>query len=306
MARGETHGPAGDAARRALPRRRRPREPLRRDGPACRAPPGRAAPLHRDRPRLRADPDRGGRGVVAELPRRATTSSSPTARTSAPPTPPCRSCASRGRRRGRPSCPTCGRAPTSPTRRSSRPSPPGRTRARTSASAATTYRWSKHVNFLRFLDLPQHTPTRLRLAMESRRRGGGRAPRGPRVGSRRLRGRSRATSRRTVASCSARAASSRSRRTSTCGRAAGGSATGASATSAAGRPVVTQETGFSKLIPTGEGLFAFATREEIVDAFARDRARTTRGTGRRRAASPRSTSGRSRCSRRLLADAGLG
>jgi hypothetical protein len=38
---------------------------------------------------------------------------------------------------------------------------------------------------------------------------------------------------------------------------------------AAGRPVVTQETGFSKLIPTGEGLFAFETREEIVDAFAR-------------------------------------
>jgi hypothetical protein len=36
---------------------------------------------------------------------------------------------------------------------------------------------------------------------------------------------------------------------------------------AAGRPVVTQDTGFGKFIPTGEGLFAFNTIEEIVSAF---------------------------------------
>lgn len=36
---------------------------------------------------------------------------------------------------------------------------------------------------------------------------------------------------------------------------------------AAGRPVVTQDTGFGKFIPTGEGLFAFNAMEEIVAAF---------------------------------------
>jgi glycosyltransferase involved in cell wall biosynthesis len=38
---------------------------------------------------------------------------------------------------------------------------------------------------------------------------------------------------------------------------------------AAGKPVVTQETGFSKFVPTGEGLFAYSTLEEAVDALAR-------------------------------------
>jgi len=36
---------------------------------------------------------------------------------------------------------------------------------------------------------------------------------------------------------------------------------------AAGRPVVTQETGFSKYIPTGQGLFAFTAKDEILAAF---------------------------------------
>jgi hypothetical protein len=36
---------------------------------------------------------------------------------------------------------------------------------------------------------------------------------------------------------------------------------------AAGKPVVTQETGFSKYIPTGRGLFSFSTADEVVAAF---------------------------------------
>ncbi|MBM4258856.1 MAG: hypothetical protein FJ147_23505 [Deltaproteobacteria bacterium] len=36
---------------------------------------------------------------------------------------------------------------------------------------------------------------------------------------------------------------------------------------AAGKPVVTQETGFSKYVPTGQGLFAFSTPDEILAAF---------------------------------------
>jgi hypothetical protein len=36
---------------------------------------------------------------------------------------------------------------------------------------------------------------------------------------------------------------------------------------AAGRPVITQDTGFGKILPTGEGLFAFNTMDEILAAF---------------------------------------
>jgi hypothetical protein len=36
---------------------------------------------------------------------------------------------------------------------------------------------------------------------------------------------------------------------------------------AAGRPVITQDTGFANLLPTGEGLFAFRERDEILAAF---------------------------------------
>ena len=37
---------------------------------------------------------------------------------------------------------------------------------------------------------------------------------------------------------------------------------------AAGRPCIVQDTGFSGIIPTGRGLFAFDTLEEAVVAFA--------------------------------------
>src|SRR5205085_10322762 len=36
---------------------------------------------------------------------------------------------------------------------------------------------------------------------------------------------------------------------------------------ASGRPVITQETGFSNILPTGQGLFAFQTMEQILDAL---------------------------------------
>jgi hypothetical protein len=36
---------------------------------------------------------------------------------------------------------------------------------------------------------------------------------------------------------------------------------------ASGRPVVTQDTGFGSVLPTGEGLFAFNMMEEILEAF---------------------------------------
>ncbi len=36
---------------------------------------------------------------------------------------------------------------------------------------------------------------------------------------------------------------------------------------AAGRPVITQDTGFGKFLPTGEGLFSFTTMDDILTAF---------------------------------------
>jgi hypothetical protein len=36
---------------------------------------------------------------------------------------------------------------------------------------------------------------------------------------------------------------------------------------AAGRPVITQDTGFQCALPTGEGLFAFNTEDEVLAAF---------------------------------------
>ena len=38
---------------------------------------------------------------------------------------------------------------------------------------------------------------------------------------------------------------------------------------AAGRPVITQETGYSTFLPTGKGLFAFSTMDDILDALDR-------------------------------------
>jgi len=40
---------------------------------------------------------------------------------------------------------------------------------------------------------------------------------------------------------------------------------------AAGRPVITQDTGFGNILPTGEGLFAFSTTEEALEAVERIR-----------------------------------
>ena len=74
---------------------------------------------------------------------------------------------------------------------------------------------------------------------------------------------------------------------------------------ATGRPVVTQETGFSNVLPTGEGLFGFTTMEEVLEAVDRinsDYARHCRAASR----IAREYFDHEVVLRRLLADAGLG
>ena len=64
---------------------------------------------------------------------------------------------------------------------------------------------------------------------------------------------------------------------------------------AAGKPVVTQDTGFGKFVPTGEGLLAFETRGGGRGRARRGQSRLRRGTAGPRAGSPRNTSPPSGC-----------
>src|SRR4030095_700089 len=74
---------------------------------------------------------------------------------------------------------------------------------------------------------------------------------------------------------------------------------------AAGRPVVTQDTGFGTFVPTGSGLFAYATMDEAIDALARITADyAAHGAGARQVAAD--AFGAGPVLRRFLADAGLG
>jgi hypothetical protein len=165
------------------------------------------------------------------------------------------------------------------------------------------YQWTKHVNFLHFLDLPRRTPQRFRLAMnpldaavEARIRAAGWELVDPAPISRDIdayrdfiygaRGEF------TVAKdIYVRPRSGWFSDRSVCYL-------------AAGKPVVTQDTAFGKFVPTGEGLFAYATMEEAVDALARIDADYARhGAAARRIAAEHF--GAAPVLGRLLADAGL-
>jgi hypothetical protein len=166
-----------------------------------------------------------------------------------------------------------------------------------------TYQWSKHVNFLRFLDLPQRTPQPFRLAM---------APGDPAVAAR-----VRAAGWELVdpAPLSGDLDAYRdfiagSRGEFTVAKdiyvrpRSGWFSDRSVCYLAAGKPVVTQDTGFGKFIPTGEGLLAYSTMDEAVDALARINADYARhAAAARRVAEEAFAAGP--VLRRLLAAAGL-
>jgi hypothetical protein len=169
--------------------------------------------------------------------------------------------------------------------------------------AGETYQWSKHVNFLRFLDLPRRTAQPFRLAMApldpavaARVRDAGWELVDPVPVSRELDayrdfiGGSRGEF--TVAKdIYVRPRSGWFSDRSVCYL-------------AAGKPVVTQDTGFGKFVPAGEGLLAYSTIEEAVDALARINADYPRhAAAARRVAEEAFAAGP--VLRRLLADAGL-
>jgi len=167
-----------------------------------------------------------------------------------------------------------------------------------------TYQWSKHVNFLRFLDVPQHAAVqRFRLAMD---------PGDPAVVARlRAAGWELVDPRPPSADVDAyRAFIQGSRGEFTVAKdiyvrpRSGWFSDRSVCYLAAGRPVVTQDTGFGKLVPTGQGLIAYATMEEAVDALARiDADYATHCAAARRIAAEHF--GADRVLRRLLTDAQL-
>lgn len=130
-----------------------------------------------------------------------------------------------------------------------------------------TYYWSKQANFLRFQDLPRHTPQTLELALG--------CP--PEVRSL-MREKGWLVVDSVERSCDLEVykdyiSGSRGEFTvakdlyarTRCGWFSDRSV----CYLAAGRPVVTQDTGFGKFVPTGKGLFAFSTMDEAVEALAR-------------------------------------
>jgi len=166
-----------------------------------------------------------------------------------------------------------------------------------------TYQWSKHTNFLRFLDLPRQTPQPFRLAMkpespetEARVRAAGWDLVDPGPTSRDLDG--------------YRAFIQQSRGEFTVAKdiyvrpRSGWFSDRSVCYLAAGRPVVTQDTGFGKFVETGSGLFAFSTMDEAVEALARvNHDYAAHSAGARRVAAE--AFGAEPVLRRFLADAGL-
>jgi hypothetical protein len=167
-----------------------------------------------------------------------------------------------------------------------------------------TYEWSKHSNFLRFLDLPRRTAQPFQMAMkplnpevEARVRAAGWNLVDPEPTSRDLDG--------------YRAFIQGSRGEFTVAKdiyvrpRSGWFSDRSVCYLAAGRPVVTQDTAFGKFVPTGSGLFAYSTMEEAVEALQRINADyAAHSAGARRVAAD--AFGAEPVLRRFLADAGLG
>ena len=167
-----------------------------------------------------------------------------------------------------------------------------------------TYQWSKHVNFLRFLDLPRHAVGRFELAMDpvdpavtARLRDAGwtlvdpapisRDPERYRAFIRASRGEF------TVAKdIYVRPRSGWFSDRSVCYL-------------ATGRPVVTQDTGVGKFVPTGRGLLTYGTMEEAVEALRGIEADYVLHSAAARAIATEHFAAE-RVLGRLLADAGLG
>lgn len=131
------------------------------------------------------------------------------------------------------------------------------------------YRWSKHHEFLKFLDLPARTAQKFELALSPRRfeeedrrllEGNGWQVRDSLSFSTDLDGYRRYIAQSRGEFTVAKDQNVRLR--------SGWFSERSAQYLASGRPVITQETGFSNILPTGEGLFGFTTLDEAAAAVA--------------------------------------
>ena len=128
------------------------------------------------------------------------------------------------------------------------------------------YHWSKHYEFMKFLDLPQRTTQRFELALSSYEQSDREMleARGWKVRPALEFSRDSLAYRNYIAQSRGEWTVAKDQNV----RLRSGWFSDRAATYlAAGRPVVTQETGFSNVLPTGCGLFAFSSIEEAVHAI---------------------------------------
>lgn len=128
-----------------------------------------------------------------------------------------------------------------------------------------TYYWSKDREFLKFIDLPRRTPVPLELAL------GNEPDVVNTIQSHGWRWRDSVDVSRTISDYRHYIQSSRAEFTVAKDQnirlRSGWFSDRSACYLAAGRPVITQETGFSHILPVGEGLFGFSTQDEIVAAI---------------------------------------
>jgi hypothetical protein len=130
-----------------------------------------------------------------------------------------------------------------------------------------TYAWSKHLEFLKFIDLPSRTRQPLKLALAC----------GDRDAMRLLTSHGRGVIdaiplTRNIAPYRSYILDSRGEFTVAKDQnirlRSGWFSDRSASYLAAGRPVITQDTGFEAVVPTGRGLFAFKTMADILDALS--------------------------------------
>jgi hypothetical protein len=128
------------------------------------------------------------------------------------------------------------------------------------------YRWSKHLEFMKFLDLPSRTSQTLELALAGCNEDDRRMleQQGWRIRDASEVSDDIDTYRRYIGGSRAEFTVAKDQNV----RLRSGWFSDRSATYlAAGRPVVTQDTGFGNVLPTGRGLFGFSTMDEAVAAI---------------------------------------
>jgi len=131
-----------------------------------------------------------------------------------------------------------------------------------------TYTWSKHEEFLKFVDLPRIAGSRFELALSSYEDADRQMleERGWRVRHALDFSSDLDTYRQYIVNSAGEFTVAKDQNV----RLRTGWFSDRSATYlAAGRPVITQETGFSSVLPTGDGLFAFETLDDVTEALGR-------------------------------------